>query len=198
MPVRFVEPAAVDRYYEVGVFETGRVATRPDSLHDWFNALVWLAFPRTKARINALHAATIPTEAAGRGRFRDMLTLFDEGGALVACGDVQLISHLKNHRWKELFWQERKRVLASMRVLVIGHAVLEQAREPWPGITCKAIFVDPARDADTQAVEWLGARPADATPRELASLPVFGYPGWLEGSAQPEFYDDARYFRPRR
>jgi hypothetical protein len=58
-PIRFVPPGAKDAYYEIKVFETGRVETRPDSLHDFFNALAWLAFPRTKARINALHAAEI-------------------------------------------------------------------------------------------------------------------------------------------
>ena len=33
------------------------------------------------------------------------------------------------------------------------------------------------------------------TPRDLAPLPVFGYPGWWEQS--PAFYDDRRYFRPQ-
>ena len=35
--------------------------------HDLFNALAWLAFPRTKARLNAMHAAEIPAEG-GRPR----------------------------------------------------------------------------------------------------------------------------------
>ena len=35
----------------------------PDNKHDLFNALAWLAFPKTKARINAMHAAEIPREA---------------------------------------------------------------------------------------------------------------------------------------
>ena len=52
--MRFVPPGPADPYYEIGVFESGRVATRPESLHDWFNALAWLAFPRTKARITLL------------------------------------------------------------------------------------------------------------------------------------------------
>jgi hypothetical protein len=30
----------------------------------------------------------------------------------------------------------------------------------------------------------------------MAPLPIFGYPGWLPGSANGEFYDDERYFRP--
>ena len=44
----------------------GRVETRPDNLHDFFNALIWLAFPRSKARINAMHAAEIPREGGRR------------------------------------------------------------------------------------------------------------------------------------
>ena len=197
--VRFVPPTSVDRYYEVSVYETGRVATRAESLHDWFNALAWLAFPRTKARINAMHAAEIPPEqergGGQRGRMRDLLTILDEGGALVACDDARLIAELRGFRWKELFWAHRDRVMASMRFLVLGHAVLEQALEPRPGITCKVIFVGSRGDPDVQAAEWLASRPATATPRDLAPLPVFGYPGWLPQSAGEAFYDDTRVFR---
>ena len=131
-PVRFVAPDPARRSYEVAAFETGRVATRPEHAHDWFNALVWLAFPRTKARINAMHAAAIPGERGRRGRLRDLLTLFDEGGALVACADATLVGLLRAHRWRELFWEHRRAVLASMRFLVLGHAVLEKASAP-PG-----------------------------------------------------------------
>lgn len=84
-----------------------------------------------------------------------------------------------------------------MRFIVLGHATLEQALAPWPGITCKALFIDPAADADAQAAAWLGALPPDATPRLLAPLPVFGYPGWLPESDCAEFYRDERFFRPR-
>jgi hypothetical protein len=85
-----------------------------------------------------------------------------------------------------------------MRFVVLGHAVLEQALEPWPGITCKAIFVSPHRSLDEQAAAWLAACKPQATPKDLAPLPVFGYPGWLAASRNAEFYADARYFRPGR
>jgi hypothetical protein len=186
---------ASDPYYEVHLYESGEVQTRPGNRHDLFNALCWLAFPRTKARINALHAAAMPHERGRRGRLRDLLTIFDEGGALVACADASLNALIREFRWKTLFWDERARVLAGMRFLVLGHATLEQALEPRPGITCKALFIDPARDADAQAAEWLGQRPADASPRLLAPLPVFGFPGWLPESERAGFYDDRRYFR---
>lgn len=194
-PLRFVPPGREQAYYELRVYETGEVPTRPDNLHDWFNALAWLAFPRTKARINALHAAEIPREAGRRGRFRDLLTIFDEGGAALVCDDPELIALLRGMRWKELFSQRRSRVLAAMRIVVLGHAVLEKALEPWPGITCKAIIVPPGGDVDLQAAAWLASLGPAATPRELVPLPVFGYPGWFPGNERAEFYDDTRYFR---
>jgi hypothetical protein len=192
-PVRFVSPGTKDAYYEIRVFETGRVETRPDNLHDFFNALAWLAFPRTKARLNALHAAEIPRERGRRGRLRDLLTIFDEGGAIVHCDDAALLSLLVNFQWKELFWENREKVLASMRIVVFGHAVMEKALEPWPGVTCKALIAPAGTDSDAHAQTWLARLGAGATPRDLPPLPVFGFPGWLP---QDEgFYDDARYFR---
>lgn len=197
-PVRFVEPWATDGYYEISVFESGRVATRAGNRHDFFNALAWLAFPRSKARINALHAAEIPRENGRRGRRRDLLTLLDEGGVIVECDDEALAGLVHGFQWKALFWTHRARLLAAMRLHVIGHAVLDMASDPWPGITCKAIFVRPSADVDASFCEWLGRLPAHATPRELPPLPVFGYPGWYPGSDTANFYDDTRYFRPFR
>jgi hypothetical protein len=197
-PVRFVPPGPKDAYYEVKVYETGRVETRPDSLHDYFNALAWLAFPRAKARFNALHAAEIPREGGRRGRLRDLLTIFDEGGAIVLCDDASLISLLQSFEWKKLFWLSRERVAAAMRIVVFGHAVLEKALEPWPGITCKAIVAPAHADPDSAALAWLERLEPGASPRILAPLPIFGFPGWHPGSARAEFYDDARYFRPLR
>ena len=195
-PVRFVPPGSKDTYYELKVFESGRVETRPDNLHDFFNALAWLAFPRTKARINALHVAEMAREAGRRGRLRDLLTIFDEGGAIVQCEDQRLVSMLTGFRWKDLFWENRDRVRAAMRIVVFGHAVLEQALEPWPGITCKAIVAPALGDPDLHAHAWLARLEPGATPRSLAPLPIFGYPGWFPGSERAEFYDDTRYFRP--
>jgi len=197
-PVRFVPPSGTDPYYEIHLFESGQVHTRQQNRHDMFNALCWMAFPRTKARINAMHAAQIPREGGKRGRLRDLLTIFDEGGALVACADEELNALMREYRWKELFWEQRKRVQAAMRFVVLGHAVLEQSLEPWPAITCKALFIDPARDADAQVAQWLARLPADASPRLLAPLPVFGYPGWMPGGEQATFYDDQRWFRTLR
>jgi hypothetical protein len=197
-PLRFVAPdGAAARYggYELRVFETGCVETRPESLHDLFNALAWLAYPLTKARLNAMHVREIPKEYGRRGRLRDLLTLLDEGGAIVCCADEELLRLVREHRWVELFWERRAEMAGTMHVHVLGHAVLEQALRPWPGITCKAILVPSDCDADRAASHWLSALPAEATPAAAAALPVFGMPGWHPGNDARAFYEDRRYFR---
>jgi hypothetical protein len=196
--LRFVPPQPADPYYELQLSATGDVQTRPRNWHDLFNALAWLAFPKAKARINAMHAAQIPKEAGMRGRLRDMLTLFDEGGAIVACANPELEQLVRQHRWKELFWGRRASVLADLRIHVLGHALLEMALRPRPGLTCKVIFIPEGADPDATTERWLAAHDGTGTTRDLVSLPIFGYPGWLPGSEQAAFYDDQRYFRPFR
>jgi Protein of unknown function (DUF3025) len=209
-PVRFVAPCPGDANYELRVHASGEVPTRPRNWHDLFNALAWIAFPHTKAMLNARHAAQIPREAGRRGPLRDLLTIFDEGGAIVAFSDPGLVELVRKFRWRELFWQRRARVLEAVRIVVVGHAVLDQARRPRPGITCKVLFVPadesllrsaPARlmaHLDRGAAQWLRAASDECSPRRLAPLPVFGYPGWYPGNEREAFYGDTRYFRPLR
>jgi hypothetical protein len=118
-----------------------------------------------------------------------MLTIFDEGGAIVACGEA-VAELVRRAQWRELFVERHR----EFRIVVLGHAVLEQALAPHPGITCKVIFADPLLDLDSQAMHWLATQ--GRTPRDLPPLPVFGYPGWFERSGEADFYADERYFRP--
>src|SRR5690606_3794161 len=80
-PLRFVPQGELPEgvAYESHIFETGCVPTR-GNLHDFFNGLIWLRFPRTKQRLNQLQGAEIAAAGVGavRGRVRDALTLFDE------------------------------------------------------------------------------------------------------------------------
>ncbi len=64
LPLRFIAQAALPAgiAYETHIAETGAVPTR-HNLHDFFNALVWFAYPRIKAALNARQAAAI--DAAG-------------------------------------------------------------------------------------------------------------------------------------
>jgi hypothetical protein len=127
-----------------------------------------------------------------------MLTLFDEGGAIVQCAEPEFEHLIRAFRWRELFWVQRERVRKGLRFVILGHAVLEKALAPWPGIACKGIFVPPGGDPDAQAAEWLDAHAQGGTPQLLAPLPVFGYPGWLPENDCEAFYLDERFFRPFR
>ena len=210
-PIVFCEPpAVVSGHYEQKIFFTGRVDTRPDNQHDLFNALAWLAFPRTKAAINARHVERIAVEGSVRGPLRDLLTLADEGGVIVACSDrsvKEIETLIRGFRWQELFWERRAQVLEETRFVLMGHNAYEKALAPYPGITCKALFVATPRELlggpcdtlvrclDGRAAAWIQSLPDSAAPRKMAPLPVFGYPGWLAQSADAEFYRDRRWFR---
>jgi hypothetical protein len=215
-PIRFVPPAAPSRefsaQYEVRIFDTGEVQTRPDNWHDLFNALVWLAFPRTKAVLNRHHCEEIRARRGERlrGTARDVLTLFDEGGIVVAVADAELPTLLRDFRWKELFWRRRAEVLGSMRFYVFGHAIYEKALEPYKGVTAKALIVDIApglldapmerqlSELDARAADYFSGAQAVASTRALPPLPILGIPGWDPSNSREEYYDDPSQFRPGR
>jgi hypothetical protein len=215
-PIRFVPPAEASgefsARYEVRIFETGEVQTRPDSWHDLFNALVWLAFPKTKAVLNGHHYDQIRARRGERlrGTARDVLTLFDEGGVIVASVDADLSGLLRQFRWKELFWSQRAEVLRSMRFYVFGHAIYEKALEPYKGVTAKALIVDAAPELldapleqqlaefDARAADYFSGTQALASTRHLSPLPILGIPGWELSNASEEYYDDPAQFRPGR
>lgn len=202
----FVDPEAVDKRtpYEATIAATGQVPTRAENWHDLFNALAWITFPRAKAAINAQHAAILEErgdpEAKRRGPERDALTLFDEGGVIVACSDPALTRLIVDFEWKELFWRRRAELDARMRFFAFGHALYEKALEPYLGIVAKTIFVgfaDDVEGADRLAAEFFLDRSRYPSPKSMAPMPVLGVPGWHPDSARESFYDDASHFRAK-
>lgn len=183
--------------YEAHIFETRTVPTR-DNLHDFFNGLVWLAFPHTKRRLNQLQASEIARRgvATVRGPLRDALTLFDENGALLDAPPV-LWQALVERDWQRLFVTERAR-WQEARLWVFGHALLEKLVTPRKPITAHvlrtpvgtAAAFDDAALAGALDAAWLATKP-------FAALPVLGVPGWCAQNASPAFYADAQVFRPR-
>ena len=214
VPLRFVEAGTQARpglSYEQRIFESGEVVCRPEDWHDLFNALVWLAFPRAKAALNARHVREMAREAPGkRGRARDALTLFDEGGLIVASADRALLQLIRDFRWKALFWQQRVELTRRMRFFVFGHALYEKALAPFVGITASAALLEVddaflAADlrtqlavADCRAGEILASEGLVRTPRDLSPVPLLGVPGWSPFSEDERFYENVDYFRPGR
>jgi hypothetical protein len=211
-PLRFVLPVADDQGYEERAFLVGEIATRPGNRHDLFNALVWLAFPLSKAVINRRHHAALAQARAGgnagRGTLRDALTQFDECGVIVAGSSPDLWQALCAHRWREVFVERREELLRSTRFIVFGHASHDALAAPFVGLCGKALFMEvdaawlelPAPAALASLDARLAARfdGGDFAPRDWQPLPLLGIPGATAANERPDYYDDTRQFRPAR
>ena len=208
--IRFADadPRAVKEKYEIAIHRYGTVPTRAQKWHDLLNALVWIAFPRTKARINALHyAAEQARTTANRTRAQDVLTLFDEGGLIVASTSNELLELIRGFQWKTLFWQRREAVLRELRFFLFGHALYEKALTPYKGMTAKSVLLhvppasmqaspDRQRHAvDEAAADWFRDATALRATQSLAPVPILGLPGWDARNTDERYYDDTNYFR---
>ncbi len=202
-PLRF-EPADASASsamaYETRIATTGEIPTR-QNWHDIFNALQWLAFPQTKSTISQMHTDLLRNGGTSEARFRsvprDVLTMFDESGIVVASEDASLLALVRNFQWKTLFVDRREEAAAKLRCLLIGHGLLEKSLSPFIGMTAKAVLLNTDRNADldAQVADWLGNSRNLVSARNLAPLPVLGIPGWDSRNTAPSFYDNTGYFR---
>ncbi len=183
--------------YEAHIFQTRTVPTR-DNLHDFFNGLVWLAFPQAKRRLNELQAGEIARHgvAAVRGPLRDALTLFDENGAVLDAPPA-LWQALVARDWHTLF-VARRELWAQARLLVFGHALLEKLVTPRKPITAHVLLTNEAAGnaAFDDARMAQALEPARLACKPFVPLPVLGVPGWWPDNEAASFYDDPQVFRP--
>jgi hypothetical protein len=207
--VRFVPPQPDGLAYECRIWESGEVETRPDNWHDFFNALVWLTFTRTKIAVSACHVRAMTPSGDARGCVRDALTHFDECGIVVLSAKPELLELLRGFEWKKLFVEHRAEVQNAMRFVIFGHATYEQLLKPFRGLTAKAVLFEVSE-------AWLGMSLADQLaavdvrlaaelasgryqrPRDFQPLPLLGIPGVMPENEDPAYYDDMYQFRPGR
>lgn len=197
-----------DEPYEVRIFNSGLVSTRPDSWHDLFNALVWARFPRTKAAINECHNRAWPEQQHGqRGPLRDALTLFDECGVIMFSSSLQILESISERRWPDAFLYQRFEQVAG--ICVCGHAMLEKYLSPYKSMTAKALLIHvsesfmarPREEILLTLDRWVAGelqrgRLLQAPPC-MAPLPLAGVPGWWPRyeQEQDDFYRDPEVFR---
>lgn len=213
-PVHFDAEVMPLAGYETHIHDSGAVPTRDGDWHDFFNALSWCIWPRSKAALNAAHVREIAIRRAGglagRGARRDALTQFDECGLLVVSSDPAVPELLAAHAWLEVFWHRRRQLPGSTAFLVFGHGSWEQLRNPFVGLCAKTVHrVVPRQwfhlDRDERQREtdaWLAAGIASddllRNPRALHPLPLLGIPGVTPDNACADYYRDTRQFRPPR
>ncbi|MEN9866413.1 MAG: hypothetical protein RL748_2003 [Pseudomonadota bacterium] len=213
-PLRFVPQSALppDCAYESFIDSTGQVPTR-EHLHDFFNALIWLSFPRVKQQLNRMQARQIAANGVNqvRGAVRDGITLFDENAAIVvfqhdAAGEA-LAQALRQHQWQHLLQEQSAAWGQLWQVHLFGHALLEKLCNPYKAITAHGwiMFADAAffRASSADQMAWIDAtlaqqlQQANLHTRCFAPLPVLGIPGWWPGQ-DAAFYSDTAVFRAPR
>ena len=216
-PARFVPQttAFAGADYERCIAETGEIPTR-DSLHDRYNALVWLTFPETKAALNREQVAAMGRQVGrqvgrqGRGRRRDAFTLWDENLAVlvVPAGEAVVIRHcFAQHDWQEIFLGHREHWQQDWQVHLFGHALLEKLAAPFKAITAHLIVLEsPEGDNsnrignDLTAIDRVLVAQLQefSDPAAFLHLPVMGIPGWDPANHDSAFYFDAAVFRPQK
>ena len=199
-PVRFVpQEQLCGAAYEQFIHATRQCPVRP-GLHDFFNGLVWLRFPRAKSALNALQAQHIARDgiAARRGPVRDAITVFDENGALL-CAPPALWEALVARDWRRLFVDLRP-LWHEAHLWIFGHALLEQLAAPRKGLTAHVWRGDAVLDSQAAADAWLATRCVEEVlaSKPFTPLPVLGVPGWWPENENFSFYDDSLVFRPRK
>jgi len=204
-PLRFVAHADIADY-ESHIFATGEVPTRTDGAgarHDLYNALAWLRWPHSKARLNALHmqARALVASAAGRGPQRDAATLFDENGLVWVGEDGELEAALRDFDWPTLFTVRRDELPVKVHVAVFGHALMHKLESPFKGITAHVLPLRMPVQSSHEAVDCALAEQlaaASLQARSFCPLPVMGLPGWSPANTDPTFYQDEQVFRRGR
>ncbi|MEY2986750.1 MAG: hypothetical protein RJB13_271 [Pseudomonadota bacterium] len=205
--------------YQMRIFLSGEVPTRPANWHDFFNAWSWIFFPRSKAALNLRHFMCADElyefpwrrAAMNRNAEQDFLTLFDEGGLVVVCDDDDLWKLIQERRWVELFLENRQRLLEEVAFLPLGHALFDCALAGNPKIHASVIRVKASlhglkkRQALSKSEELtmvdellaheLNRRSVYKDTNSLYALPIWGIPGWSRDSERPEFFFDKNYFR---
>jgi hypothetical protein len=193
--------AATEEPYETYIARTGRVPTRAN-LHDLFNALIFLRFPRAKAQLNRLQSASIARDGvrAVRGPVRDAATLIDENAVLVVTERSDIVESLRGHDWSSLFQSRRFAWAGEVNVFAFGHALLQKLQRPYKGITAHALHIALAPGSSLDEIDRCMATGLDdrLAPHDLMPLPVLGIPGWWAQNENPDFYSDPVVFRPAK
>lgn len=197
--------------YETHIYQHHQIPTREFSWHDFFNACIWGAFPRSKQALNHQHVQQIAEFGSEkRSRKRDILTQFDECGIVLAYRNEQDKQNLQAHLWIQAFWHDRQNWHQQIKPFIFGHAIYEMCLQPFIGLTAKALFVKVDEDFFTQSLEqqmvfidtYLSQQMIQqdifADKRALSPLPVLGIPGWCEDNQHLSYYQNTQYFRPKR
>lgn len=209
-------PEKFEDQYESRIYLKGELQTRLENWHDFFNAMCWLQFPRIKASLNSIHFENSKTRKIGTNRspMENAITLFDECGAIIVTDDNSILDLIRNHEWKDLFWNKKfwdnkESAGNHIQCYVFGHAIHEKTLTPYIGMTAHTIMLKKASDffqkdysAQLNEIDrtisdiWNNNK--IETPKDLQAFPLLGIPGWWNKDQNESFYANSEYFRRKK
>lgn len=210
------KPGHFHEHYAPRIYLTGEIQTRTENWHDFFQFLTWFMFPKTKAVINSIHVPSAQAriennvDLGRRSPIENMLSLFDEGGAIILCSDDSMLQLIRDFKWKELFWQRRDELAEKLKLVTFGHALYEKGLSPYIGMTANCILLPVEKKIlqqtnqeqlnyiDTELAQLFMTGEPYKKPKDLSPFPLLGLPGWHEDNENESFYDNVHYFRPGR
>ena len=210
------KPGHFHEHYAPRVFLTGEIQTRTENWHDFFQFLTWFMFPKTKAVINSIHVPAAQAridnnvDLGRRSQIENMLSLFDEGGAVILCSDDSMLQLIRDFKWKELFWQRRDELESKLTLVTFGHALYEKGLSPYVGMTANCILLKVedtlVQGTNQQQLDYVDSALAKLftggepykKPKDLSPFPLLGLPGWDKDNEDASYYDNVRYFRAGR
>lgn len=210
------KPNHFEQHYAPRIYLSGELQTRTRNWHDFFQLLTWFIFPKTKAVINAIHIPSAKARIEGGGELghrtpmENMLSLFDEGGAVLLSSDESLLQIVRDFEWKELFWERRDELATKFECITFGHAMYEKGLKPYIGMTANTVllkvdenyFAQPLAqrlaDIDCRLAAIFEKGELYIKPRDLNPFPLLGLPGWDMDNELEAYYDNSNYFRPGR
>ncbi len=207
-----IDPLAPDGlHYEQRIAERGEIAMRPGSWHDFYGALMWLAFPAAKRAINACQIKDLAEVGPKqRTRHQQAITHVDEAGLILACSPNAPLARMYEHDWAGLLFDVREEWAQRTDVFVLGHSLFEiRQLRPHDLLAAKVLPVIVDDDywkqdrvtrrarLDRVAAEGLRDGRFAADPKDLPTLPLSAIVGWDERNDDPEFVATAQCFRPK-
>lgn len=209
-------PDRFEDHYAPRIYRSGELQTRRHNWHDFFQFLSWLMFPATKAAINAAHLPQarrrleLRGERGRRSPLENMLSLFDEGGAVIVSADARLLQMIREFRWHELFWRCRDELGGKLACISFGHALYEKGLAPYLGMTANTLLIETDASffdrTNSEQLAWLDQKLAAlfcagevlTQPKDLHPFPILGMPGWDKDNGCERYYRNTHYFRPGR
>jgi len=203
-------PEKFDDYYESRIYLKGELQTRLENWHDFFNATAWLQFPKIKSALNALHYETSVNREPGTNRspLENAIALFDECGAIIVADDEKYLEMIRNHQWKEIFFDLKDAWSKKIQCYVFGHAMHEKSLTPYIGMTTHSVLLTKEKEFFTKTLTeqlteldsqvsdiWLN-KEIEKT-RDMQPVPLLGIPSWHSEQTET-FYNNKEYFRIKK